>query len=61
MRLDTCLITPHRGSMSADCRLRKKYGAARNAIASLRDETVDELVPESEYAMRAFEKEPLES
>jgi len=61
VRLETCLCTPHMGSMSADCRLRMEYGAARNAIASLRDEPLDELEPESESAMRASEKEPLES
>jgi D-3-phosphoglycerate dehydrogenase len=54
--VDTCLITPHMGSMSADCRQRMEVGAARNAVAFLRGEPVEELVPESEYAMRASER-----
>ena len=59
--VDTCLITPHMGSMSADCRLRMEYGAARNAVAFVRGEPLDERVPESEYAMQASESEPIES
>ncbi len=58
VNVDTCLITPHMGSMSVDCRLRMEYGASRNAVAFLRGEPLDELVPASEYAMRASEKEP---
>ena len=61
VNVDTCLITPHMGAMSADCRLRMEYGAARNAVAFLRGEPLDELVPESEYAMRASESEPVET
>ena len=59
--VDTCLITPHMGSMSVDCRLSMEDGAARNAVAFLCGEPLDELVPESEYAMRVSEKEPVES
>lgn len=61
VNVDTCLITAHMGSMSADCRLRMEYGAARNAVAFLCGEPLDELVPESEYTMRASEREPVES
>ena len=61
VNVDTCLITPHMGSMSVDCRLRMEDGAARNAVAFLGGEPLDELVPESEYAMRASEKEPVDS
>ena len=61
VHLDTCLITAHMGSMSADCRLRMECGAARNAVAFLRGEPLDELVPESEYALRASEMESVES
>ena len=61
VHVDTCLITAHMGSMSADCRLRMEDGAARNAVAFLCGEPLDELVPESEYAMRASETEPVES
>ena len=51
--VETCLMTPHMGSMSADCRVRMEYGAARNVVAFLRGEPLDELVPESEYALAA--------
>ena len=61
VKLATCLITPHMGSMSADCRLRMEHGAARNAVAFLSGEPLDELVPESEYVLRASEREPVES
>ena len=57
VHVDTCLITSHMGSMSADCRRRMEHGAARNAVAFLCGEPLDELVPESEYAMRASEKD----
>ncbi len=60
VNVDTCLITPHIGSMSVDCRVRMEDGAARNAVAFLRGEPLDELVPESEYAMRASERESVE-
>ena len=59
--VDTCLITAHMGSMSVDCRLRMEDGAARNAVAFLCGEPLDERVPESEYAMQASEQEPVES
>jgi D-3-phosphoglycerate dehydrogenase len=55
VNVDTCLITPHMGSMSVDCRQRMEHGAARNVVAFLRGVPLDELVPESEYAMRASE------
>ena len=58
VNVDTCLITAHMGSMSADCRLRMEQGAARNAVAFLRGEPLDERVPESEYAVQASEREP---
>lgn len=59
--LETCLITPHIGSMAADCRVRMESGAALNAISFLRDEPCAELVPESEYEVRAKEEESFES
>ena len=61
VNMDTCLITAHMGSMSVDCRLRMEDGAARNVVAFLCGAPLDELVPESEYAMQASEKEPVES
>ena len=53
--LETCLITPHMGSMAADCRLRMETGAAQNVVAFLRGDPLDELVPESEYELHAEE------
>ncbi len=61
VNVETCLITPHMGSMSADCRVRMECGASRNVVAFLRGGPVDELVPESEYAMRASERESVET
>ena len=61
VNVDTCLITSHMGSMSADCRVRMEHGAAQNVVSFLSGEALDELVPESEYAMRASEQEPVES
>ena len=56
--LETCLITSHMGSMSTDCRLNMERGAAMNAVAFLRGEPLDELVPESERAMQELETDP---
>ncbi len=50
--VETCLMTPHMGSMAADCRLRMEQGAAQNAVAFLRGDPLDELVPESEYELQ---------
>lgn len=51
--LDTCLLTAHMGSMTDDCRRRMECGAARNVVAFLRGEPLDEPVPPSEYAAQA--------
>ena len=59
INVETCLITPHMGSMSADCRARMECGAAQNVVAFLGGEPLDELVPESEYVLRASELETL--
>jgi len=53
--VETCLITPHMGSMSIDCRARMEYGAALNAVAFLRGESLNEPVPEAEYMLRESE------
>ena len=55
--VDTCLITPHMGSMAADCRLAMEVGAARNVVAFLAGDPLEELVPDSEYEMRAADEE----
>lgn len=51
--LDNCLMTCHMGSMSEDCRFRMEHEAVLNAIRFLRGETLEQLVPESEYVLRA--------
>ena len=56
----TCLITPHMASMSADCRLKMEYGASQNAVAFQSGQPLHELVPESEYTMRASDVAPEE-
>jgi len=61
VNVGTCLVTPHMGSMSVDCRLRMEVGAVRNAVAFLRGKPLDELVPESEYALRTAEREQVNS
>ena len=50
--VETCLMTPHMGSMAEDCRLRMEQGAAQNVVAFLRGDPLDELVPESEYELQ---------
>ena len=57
VEVETCLITPHMGSMSADCRLAMEVGAARNVVAFLTGEPLDETVPDTEYEMRAADEE----
>ena len=61
VNVGTCLVTPHMGSMSVDCRLRMEDGAVRNAVAFLGGKPLDELVPESEYALRTAEREQVDS
>ena len=56
--VDTCLMTAHMGSMAADCRRLMERGAARNVVAFLRGEPLDEPVPESEYAVQASGSAP---
>ena len=60
VEVDTCLMTAHMGSMAADCRRRMERGAARNVVAFLRGEPLDEPVPESEYAVQASAPAPEE-
>ena len=56
--VDTCLITAHMGSMSSDCRIHMEHGAARNVVAFLRGNPLH-AVPESEYALRASDADPV--
>ena len=55
--IETCVITPHMGSMSADCRLAMETGATRNVLAFLAGDPLDEPVPEAEYEMRRIDEE----
>ncbi len=57
--VETCLLSPHMGAMAADSRRRMEQGAAWNAVAFLRGEPLDELVPEAEYDLRAAEDSPV--
>ncbi len=60
VEVETCLMTAHMGSMAADCRRRMERGAARNVVAFLRGEPLDEPVPESEYRAQASAPAPAE-
>ena len=60
VEVETCLLTAHMGSMAADCRRRMERGAARNVVAFLRGEPLDEPVPESEYEVQAMAPAPAE-
>ena len=50
--IDNCLLTSHMGSMSEDCRFRMEYDAVEAVVRWARGETVEQLVPEAEYALR---------
>jgi D-3-phosphoglycerate dehydrogenase len=47
-----CLLTCHMGSMSEDCRTRMEVEAVEEAIRFLRGQSLQQAVPEAEYAMR---------
>jgi D-3-phosphoglycerate dehydrogenase len=51
--LDRCILTCHMGSMSQDCRFRMELEATEEALRFLRSESLQGLVPESEYALAA--------
>jgi D-3-phosphoglycerate dehydrogenase len=51
--LDNCLLTSHMGSMSEDCRYQMEREAVTNAIRFLKGEPLEQLVPDTEYALRA--------
>jgi D-3-phosphoglycerate dehydrogenase / 2-oxoglutarate reductase len=51
--LDNCLLTSHMGSMSEDCRYTMEREAVTNAIRFLKGEPLEQLVPDTEYALRA--------
>ncbi|NUO38789.1 MAG: phosphoglycerate dehydrogenase [Gemmatimonadaceae bacterium] len=47
-----CLVTPHLGSMSRDCRARMEIEATEEAIRFARGEPLQQSVPPEEYAIR---------
>lgn len=51
--LDNCVLTCHMGSMSEDCRFKMEFEAVTNTVRFLCGERLEQLVPESEYAMRS--------
>ena len=51
-QIDRCLLTSHMGSMSVDCRTRMEIEATEEAIRFLTGETLNSLVPLSEYELQ---------
>jgi D-3-phosphoglycerate dehydrogenase len=49
--LENCILTCHMGSMSRDCRYRMELEATEEVIRFLRNEPLEQLVPETEYPM----------
>lgn len=47
--IERCLLTPHIGSMSVDCRARMELEATEEAVRFLTGQTLQSPVPESEY------------
>ena len=47
--LDNCLLTSHMGSMSVDCRARMELEATQEAVRFLRNEPLQNPVPDEEY------------
>lgn len=52
--LDRCLLTCHMGSMSQDCRSRMELEATEEVLRFLRNEPLQRLVPDTEYALLGF-------
>jgi D-3-phosphoglycerate dehydrogenase len=50
--INNCLLTSHMGSMSEDCRFRMEYDAVDAVVRWTRGDVVEQMVPESEYALR---------
>ncbi|MBF0188809.1 MAG: lactate dehydrogenase [Magnetococcales bacterium] len=50
--VDRCLLTAHMGSMSEDCRTRMEIEATDEAIRFLKNEPLQGVVPEDEYAVQ---------
>jgi D-3-phosphoglycerate dehydrogenase len=51
-KLDRCLLTPHMGSMSEDCRSQMEIEATEEAVRYLTGKPLRRRVPETEYQLR---------
>jgi D-3-phosphoglycerate dehydrogenase len=49
LEMENVILTPHQGSCSIDCRLRMERESAEEALRFLRNEPLQQEVPESEY------------
>ena len=52
MNVDNCLLTPHIGPMSMDCRSKMEMEAVQEVIRYYKGENLQRLVPDSEYKLR---------
>ena len=50
--VDNCLLTPHIGPMSMDCRSKMEVEAVQEVIRYYKGENLQRLVPDSEYKLR---------
>ena len=50
--VDTCLLTSHMGSMSADCRAQMELEATEEAVRFIQGDELRGTVPEAEYELR---------
>ena len=50
--IDSCLLTSHMGSMSADCRNRMEIEATEEVIRFFEGKNLENIVPDSEYTMQ---------
>ncbi len=51
-KLENCLLTPHIGPMSIDCRSRMEMEATQEVVRYFKGEALKGLVPDSEYELR---------
>ena len=50
--IQRCILTPHMGSMSVDCRTRMEIEATEEAVRFLTNKPLECVVPEDEYAVQ---------
>jgi D-3-phosphoglycerate dehydrogenase / 2-oxoglutarate reductase len=51
--IDRCILTPHLGSMSVDCRSKMEIEATEEAIRYYKSQELQNLVPKSEYDIQS--------